>query len=186
MSEGQNSAAVMESFETVALPYMNDLYRAANSMMRHRQDAEDVLQETYLRAWRAFDRFEPGTNCRAWLFKILFNVIRNHRRKWFRWVVASEPETFEETMVYEPPVAQDLSDADILDAFRDLPPQFGEVVMLVDVYEFSYKEAHETLNVPMGTVMSRLSRGRQLLRERLTGTEACASYQRSAAVANLS
>jgi RNA polymerase sigma-70 factor (ECF subfamily) len=177
MSE-QASSIDPNSFEVVALPHMNDLYRAAHSMLRHRQDAEDVLQEMYLRAWRAFDRFEPGTNCRAWLFKILFNVIRNHRRKWFRLVLTSEPETFEETLVYEAPIAQDLSDDDILDAFQKLPPQFSEVVMLVDVYDFSYKEAHETLNVPIGTVMSRLSRGRQLLREHLTHSDTAAAYQR--------
>jgi RNA polymerase sigma-70 factor (ECF subfamily) len=178
MSEQTASVNPLESFEEVALPHMNDLYRAAHSMMRHRQDAEDVLQEMYLRAWRAFDRFEPGTNCRAWLFKILFNVIRNHRRKWFRLVLTSEPETFEETLVYEAPVAQDLTDDDILGAFQKLPPQFSEVVMLVDVYDFSYKEAHETLNVPIGTVMSRLSRGRQLLREHLVDSDAAAAFQR--------
>jgi RNA polymerase sigma-70 factor, ECF subfamily len=183
MSETPNSTDPPHSFETVALPHMNDLYRAAHSMMRHRQDAEDVLQEMYLRAWRAFDRFEPGTNCRAWLFKILFNVIRNHRRKWFRLVLTSEPETFEETMVYEPPIPQDLSDEEILDAFGKLPPQFREVVLLVDVYDFSYKEAHETLKVPIGTVMSRLSRGRQLLREQLAASEMAANYQRTATAA---
>jgi RNA polymerase sigma-70 factor (ECF subfamily) len=181
MSERAGSVDPLESFEAVALPHMNDLYRAAHSMLRHRQDAEDVLQEMYLRAWRAFDRFEPGTNCRAWLFKILFNVIRNYRRKWFRLVLASEPDTFEETMVYEPPVAQDLSDEEILAAFQKLPAQFSEVVMLVDVYDFSYKEAQETLSVPIGTVMSRLSRGRQLLREQLAGSEMAATYRRGEA-----
>ncbi len=180
MSEQATSADPSHSFEAVALPHMNDLYRAAHSMLRHRQDAEDVLQEMYLRAWRAFDRFQPGTNCRAWLFKILFNVIRNHRRKWFRLVFTSEPETLEETLVYEPPIAQDLSDDDILNAFQKLPPQFSEVVMLVDVYDFSYKEAHETLNVPIGTVMSRLSRGRQLLREQLVDSDAASAFQRCA------
>jgi RNA polymerase sigma-70 factor, ECF subfamily len=180
MSERASSTNPLDSFEQVALPHMNDLYRAAHSMLRHRQDAEDVLQEMYLRAWRAFDRFTPGTNCRAWLFKILFNVIRNHRRKWFRLVLTSEPETFEETMVYEPPIPQDLSDGEVLGAFEKLPPQFAEVVLLADVYEFSYKEVQETLGIPIGTVMSRLSRGRQLLRGHLSGTTVAASFERGA------
>jgi RNA polymerase sigma-70 factor (ECF subfamily) len=152
-------------------------------MLRHRQDAEDVLQEMYLRAWRAFDRFTPGTNCKAWLFKILFNVIRNHRRKWFRITLSVEPETFEETMVYEPPIPQDLSDDEILAAFEKLPPQFAEVVMLADVYEFSYKEVQETLGIPIGTVMSRLSRGRQLLRGHLVETSVASPFQRGAETA---
>jgi RNA polymerase sigma-70 factor (ECF subfamily) len=181
MNDGAGGNHPMDSFEAVALPHMNDLYRAAHSMLRHRQDAEDVLQEMYLRAWRAFDRFTPGTNCKAWLFKILFNVIRNHRRKWFRLTFASEPEIFEETMVFEPPIAQDLSDDEILTAFQKLPAQFAEVVMLVDVYEFSYKEAQETMDVPIGTVMSRLSRGRQLLRGHLAGASIVTTYQRGAA-----
>jgi RNA polymerase sigma-70 factor (ECF subfamily) len=84
-------------------------------------------------------------------------------------------------MVYEPPVAQDLSDEEILAAFQKLPSQFSEVVMLVDVYDFSYKEAQETLSVPIGTVMSRLSRGRQLLREQLAGSEMAATYRRGEA-----
>ena len=183
MNDGASSVNPWESFEAVALPHMNDLYRAAHSMLRHRQDAEDVLQEMYLRAWRAFDRFTPGTNCRAWLFKILFNVIRNHRRKWFRLTLMAEPDTFEETMVYEPPIPQDLSDDEILEAFQKLPPQFAEVVMLADVYEFSYKEVQETLGIPIGTVMSRLSRGRQLLRGHLAGSSVAATFQRGAVAA---
>ena len=177
---GQESTR-MHTFEDVALPHMNDLYRAACSMLRNREDAEDVLQEMYLRAWRAFESFTPGTNCKAWLFKILFNVIRNHRRKWFnKFVFTTEPEELEGTMVYQAPVAEKLSDEEILTAFEKLPGQFAEVVLLADVYEFSYKEVHETLNIPIGTVMSRLSRGRHLLRTHLTGSTVAATFQQSA------
>jgi RNA polymerase sigma-70 factor (ECF subfamily) len=171
----------IESFESVALPHMNDLYRAAYSMLRNKQEAEDVLQEMYLRAWRAFDRFTPGTNCKAWLFKILFNVVRNHRRKWFhRFTVTMETESLEGTMVYHEPVPEKLSDEEILAAFEKLPTQFAEVVMLADVYEFSYKEVHETLGIPIGTVMSRLSRGRQLLRAHLADSTVAATFREKA------
>lgn len=172
----------MHTFEEVALPYMNDLYRAACSMLRNREDAEDVLQEMYLRAWRAFDTFTPGTNCKAWLFKILFNVVRNHRRKWFhKFVFTTEPEELEGTLVYQAPVAEKLSDAEILAAFEKLPSQFAEVVLLADVYEFSYKEVQETLSIPIGTAMSRLSRGRQLLRTHLAGSSVASTFQHNAA-----
>ena len=172
----------IRSFESVAMPHMNDLYRAASSMLGNRTEAEDIVQETYLQAWKSFHRFTPGTNCRAWLFKILFHVIQHHRRKWFRFKFADGgEEILEQTMQYEPPVRQDLSDEDVLAAFREIPQAYCEVVLLSDVYEFSYKEIHETLDIPIGTVMSRLSRGRQLLRTRLADLAKTAGYQRKAA-----
>jgi RNA polymerase sigma-70 factor (ECF subfamily) len=158
----------MDSFESVALPHMNDLFRAASSMVGSRTEAEDLVQEAYLQAWKSFHRFEPGTNCRAWLFKILFHVIQHHRRRWFKFkFVADSEELLETTLVYEPPVADDLSDEEILAAFRKLPQAFAEVVLMADVYEFTYKEIQEALGIPIGTVMSRLSRGRQMLRAQL-------------------
>lgn len=170
------------SFESVAMPHMNDLYRAASSMLGNRTEAEDIVQETYLQAWKSFHRFTPGTNCRAWLFKILFHVIQHHRRKWFKFKFADGgEEILEQTMQYEPPVRQDLSDEDVLAAFREIPQAYREVVLLSDVYEFSYKEIHETLDIPIGTVMSRLSRGRQLLRTRLADLAKTAGYQSKAA-----
>jgi len=158
-----------EDFEAAALPHLNDLYRAASHIIGNRTEAEDLVQETYLQAWKSFDRFEAGTNCRAWLFKILFHVTQHHRRKWFRLRLTDEgDEIFEQTLVYEPPVAQDLSDEEVLQAFERIPQRYREVVLLSDVYDFKYKEIQETLGIPAGTVMSRLSRGRQLLRGQLT------------------
>jgi RNA polymerase sigma-70 factor (ECF subfamily) len=123
-----------------------------------------------LQAWKSFHRFEPGTNCRAWLFKILFHVIHHHRRKWYNSKLARESEEIlEQTIAYEPPVPQYLSDEDVLMAFEKIPEQYREVVLLADVQELSYKEVAEALDIPMGTVMSRLSRGRKLLREELSG-----------------
>jgi RNA polymerase sigma-70 factor (ECF subfamily) len=157
----------IQEFEAEALPHLEDLYRTAASILRNRTEAEDAVQEAYLQALKSFYRFTPGTNCRAWLFRILFHVISHHRRKWLGRLVFSEREEMEQTTVYTPPVSEELTDDEMLAAFRKLPRQFAEVVMLSDVQEFSYKEIQETLGIPIGTVMSRLSRGRQLLRAQL-------------------
>ncbi|HSF24209.1 MAG TPA: sigma-70 family RNA polymerase sigma factor, partial [Blastocatellia bacterium] len=131
----------------------------------------DLVQEAYLQAWKSFHRFESGTNCRAWLFKILFHVIQHHRRKWFNSKVVQESDDMllQDTVPYEPPARQHLSDEDVLAAFEKIPVQYREVVVLTDVQEFSYREVAATLGVPVGTVMSRLSRGRKLLRAELSG-----------------
>jgi RNA polymerase sigma-70 factor (ECF subfamily) len=154
-------------FEAEALPHLNDLYRAAASILHSRSEAEDAVQEAYLQALKSYQRFTPGTNCRAWLFRILFHVISHQRRKWFSRFVYNEREELEQTAVYVEPVAEELTDDELIRAFRKLPQQFAEVVMLADVQEFSYKEIQETLGIPIGTVMSRLSRGRQQLRAQL-------------------
>ena len=163
-SAAPNPAA---QFEAEALPYLNDLYRAAAAILHNRSEAEDAVQEAYFQALKSYQRFTPGTNCRAWLFRILFHVISHERRKWFSRFVYSEREELEQTAVYAEPVAEQLTDDELIQAFRKLPQQFAEVVMLADVQEFSYKEIQETLGIPIGTVMSRLSRGRQLLRAEL-------------------
>jgi RNA polymerase sigma-70 factor (ECF subfamily) len=146
---------------------MEEVYRAAASILRSRTEAEDAVQEAYLQALKSFDRYTPGTNCRGWLFRILFHVISHQRRKWLGRLVFSEREELEKTAVYVPSAAEQLTDDAMLAAFRKLPRRFAEVVMLSDVQEFSYKEIQETLGIPIGTVMSRLSRGRQLLRVHL-------------------
>jgi RNA polymerase sigma-70 factor (ECF subfamily) len=165
-------------FETEALPHLNDLYRAAAAITRSRTEAEDAVQEAYLQALRSYHRFAPGTNCRAWLFRILFHVISHQRRKWFGRFVHSDREVLEQSAVYVAPVPEELTDDDMIAAFRKLPPRFAEVVMLCDVQEFSYKEIQEALGIPIGTVMSRLSRGRQLLRSELANCAARAGIVR--------
>jgi RNA polymerase sigma-70 factor (ECF subfamily) len=155
-------------FEAAAVPHLQDLYRTAVHLVRDRTEAQDLVQNVYLQAWKAFHRFEPGTNCRAWLFKILFNEIRHYRRKWFANRTVSEGEqSLEETLPYEPPIPEEIKDEDVLAALNEIPAEFREVVLLADVHEFAYKEIAETLNVPAGTVMSRLSRGRKHLRLKL-------------------
>ncbi len=160
----------VEDFETAAMPHLNDLYRTALRVIGSSSEAEDLVQETYLQAWKSFERFEPGTNCRAWLFKILFHVIHHHRRKSYRISYLGEAETIlENTLVYEAPIPQHLSDEDILLGLQKIPEHYRKVVLLADVEEFSYKEIAETLTIPVGTVMSRLNRGRSQLRGHLAG-----------------
>jgi RNA polymerase sigma-70 factor, ECF subfamily len=158
-----------EDFESAAVPHLNDLFRTALRMLGNRSEAEDLVQEAYLQAWKSFHRFELGTNCRAWLYKILFHVIQHHRRKLYNRSAHDSDESVMETLAYDPPVPQDLRDEDVLAAFDKIPLHYREVVLLADVNEFSYKEVAETLSMPVGTVMSRLSRGRKLLRQELAG-----------------
>jgi len=128
------------------------------------------VQETYLQAWKSFDRFEAGTNCRAWLFKILVHTVFHQRRKWFHWRAVKESEEILEQTAAEPaPVPERMAAEEILRALDGLPADYRAAVVLADVEEFSYKEIAGILHVPIGTVMSRLSRGRKLLRERLSG-----------------
>lgn len=158
-----------ERFEVEAMPHLNDLFRTALRMTGERGHAEDVIQEVYLQAWRSFERFEAGTNCRAWLYKILFHCVSHQRRKWFRFPLLKENEEFLEANLVQPAaVAQEITDGEILAALDKLPSEFRSVVLLVDVEEFAYKEVAEILAIPIGTVMSRLSRGRGLLRKHLT------------------
>jgi RNA polymerase sigma-70 factor, ECF subfamily len=161
----------VEDFEAAALPHLADLYRSASLLVQNSPEAEDLVQEVYLEAWKSFHRFEPGTNCRAWLFKILFHRLHHLRR---RLIKASKMEGLadpadQDNFVAEPPVPQEIKDDDILLALGKVPPEFREVVLMADVQEFAYKEIAETLRIPVGTVMSRLSRGRGLLRRELAG-----------------
>ena len=157
-------------FEAAAVPHLNDLYRTAVHLVRDRTEAQDLIQNVYLQAWKSFHRFQPGTNCRAWLFTFLFNEIRHYRRRWFTNRMVPEGEqSLEETVAYEPPIPEQILDEDILNALDAIAPEFREVVLMADVHEFAYKEIAEVLNIPVGTVMSRLSRGRKHLRVKLAG-----------------
>lgn len=168
-------SATPEVFEAEALPHVNDLFRTALHVLGDREQAGDVVQEVFLQAWKSFARFEPGTNCRAWLFGILFNCIRHHRRKLFRFPLLKTNEEFLETnLTYTPEIPSELSDREILAALDAIPADYRTIVLLVDVEEFAYKEVAEIVAIPIGTVMSRLSRGRKMLRDRLT--EVAQSY----------
>src|SRR5690242_20050392 len=164
-----------ERFEMEVLPHLDAITRTAARVTGNRAHAEDLAQETFLQAWRSFDRFEPGTNCRAWLYKILFHCVSHHRRKWFRFPLLKEKEAFLEANLVQPaPMAEHVTDGEVLKALDEITADFRSVVLLVDVEEFAYKEVAAILSIPIGTVMSRLSRGRGLLRYRLA--EVARSY----------
>lgn len=175
------------AFETEALASLDSLYRTALRLSHNAADAEDLVQETYLKAFRAADQFETGTNLRAWLFTILHNTARNRFRDRARDTVAIDSEAVEraadagpvgasggrpetpETLLLRDTLAPELQAAIDL-----LPDAFRQAVWLRDVEEFSYAEIASMLDIPLGTVMSRISRGRQLLFERLNPTRVAA------------
>lgn len=160
--------AVWETFESEAMPHAHSLFRVALWLTRDHTTAEDLLQETLTQALSSFHRFTPGTNCRAWLVSIMY-----HRHSKKRWearrlhLVSDAHERISETIPFEPPTPQNVTDEEVLSALESLPRPFQEVVILADIEELSYKEIASATQVPVGTVMSRISRGRKLLRSRL-------------------
>jgi len=167
-------------FEALTLGYLDGLYAAALRLTRNERDAEDLVQDAMLRAYRFFDRFERGTNVRAWLFTILTNTFINkyRRRVKEREVVdAAASEGLHPQIVASPNAEQQLGPEalvvdrllsdDVLKAIDDLPIDFRMVVILADLQEFAYKEIAEILSCPVGTVMSRLFRGRRMLQKQL-------------------
>jgi len=159
-----HKAVTAEDFELAALPHRNNLYKSAVRATGNQAASEDLVQEVYLQAWKSFYRFEMGTNCHAWLFKILSNKIKHYYRKNYRFKLVNDSEKVLAVLVYEPPVAQNLSNEAVLASLEHLTSVYREAILLADVEEFSYKEICFILQVPIGTVMSRLSRGRKLLR----------------------
>ncbi len=157
------------------------VYGLARRVLTDESRAEDVVQEVYLQAWKSFDRFEPGTNLKAWLFRILTNAYINAYRKKQREPQKVSQDQIEDFDLYQelkdhdPDLARtpenivldSLVDSDILEAIEDLPEQFRLAVVLSDIEGFSYAEMAEIMDVPMGTVMSRLHRGRRALQKRL-------------------
>jgi RNA polymerase sigma-70 factor (ECF subfamily) len=167
-------------FEDEALPHLDSLYTMAIRLARNPDDASDLLQETVLRAYRFFHQFESGTNCRAWMLTILFNNFRNGYRKAAREQPASSADEFDrkveaESLRTDPAgsnpealLSGQAMEGEVENALAGLPGEFREALLLVDVEELSYQEVSGVLEVPIGTVKSRVSRGRALLREALT------------------
>jgi RNA polymerase sigma-70 factor (ECF subfamily) len=165
-------------FEREALPHAEGLFRLALWMVRDRSEAEDLVQETLSQALASFHRYKPGTNCRAWLSTILQHVRSNRWRARSREPVVSDPEErFAKTLPFVPPVPDELTDEDLLAALRRIPSQYQDVILLCDVQELTYKEIAAALDIPIGTVMSRLHRGRDLLRIELAGYRTGVSRQ---------
>jgi RNA polymerase sigma-70 factor (ECF subfamily) len=158
-----------EIFEMEAMRHINDLYRTARRLTRNETEADDLVQETYMQAWRSFGQYEVGTNCRAWLYKIMFNKYDHQRRKKF-----TQSKYFQEAdeLVFElaparTQVPDHLTDREVIAALENLPEHYRTVVLLADVNELDYKEVSALLSIPMGTVMSRLNRARTQLRRSL-------------------
>jgi RNA polymerase sigma-70 factor (ECF subfamily) len=157
-----------EDFDRLAFAHFRELRRVALRMCEDRETADDLVQETYLRAWRSFDKFEPGTNCRAWLFRIFFYVRSEYRRSQARKpLVFSLDHVKESVLPSRTDTSLDVTLKEMKHAFAELPEPFRIAVLLSDIEGLKYREIAEVLNVPVGTVMSRLSRGRQMLRARL-------------------
>jgi RNA polymerase sigma-70 factor, ECF subfamily len=171
---------VWAAFEAEALPHVDRLFRLAMWFERNRSEAEDLVQETMMQALQSFHRFQPGTNCRAWLSTILQHVRSNRRRARSRSPLVEDPDDqIARTIPFVPPPAQALSDEDILGALKRLPESFQEVIVLCDVEELTYREIAETLGIPMGTVMSRLHRARAVLRSELSALPAAPGRRRT-------
>jgi len=161
------------AFEGEVLPHADRLFRLAMWFVRNRDDAEDVVQETMMQALKSFHRFQPGSNCRAWLTTILQRVVSNRRRAAGRSIIVDDPDDrIAHTVPFIPPVPQELTDELVLGTLRQLPTTFQDVILLCDVEDLSYKEAAEALAIPVGTVMSRLHRGRAQLRTELAAADA--------------
>ncbi len=170
--------AARRTFEAEALGYLDQLYGAALRLTRNQADAEDLVQETYVKAFRAARQFKPGTNLKAWLFTILHNTFRNQRRDAGREPVEVDTDRVAGLAAPDPAAGpeQELVRAALDPALRAaldaLPEAYREAVWARDVDEFSYAEIADMLGVPIGTVMSRISRGRRMLYERLTSGDA--------------
>lgn len=179
MSSDAAASAGEDEFAREALSYVDSLYGTALRLTRRPADAEDLVQDTYLKAFRASAQFERGTNLKAWLFTILHNTFRNMRRQDVRNPVDADSETVEraadvlaQNQTPEQLLTRATLDADLQAALDALPETFRQAVWLRDVEEFSYAEIAGIVGVPIGTVMSRISRGRRMLYERLAGTRA--------------
>ena len=163
-----------DPFTTEALSYVDSLYGAALRLTRRPADAEDLVQDTYLKAFRSAAQFERGTNLKAWLFTILHNTFLNMRRHDGRNPVDVDSEVVEQAADMRPSqqtpeqlLTSATLDADLQSALDSLPDAFRQAVWLRDVEEFSYAEIAAMMQVPIGTVMSRISRGRRMLFERI-------------------
>lgn len=160
------------AFEAEAMPHVDRLFRLAMWMERDRREAEDLVQDTLVQALQSFHRYTLGTNCRAWLMTILQHVRSNRRRSKLRHAtVADVDDRLAETVPFVPPVPEHITDEDMLTALRGIPESYQNIILLCDIEDMTYKEIAEALKIPVGTVMSRLHRGRAALRKELAAVQ---------------
>jgi RNA polymerase sigma factor (sigma-70 family) len=160
----------LAGFEELAMPLFDSLYNLARWLAQNQNEAEDLVQETYLKAWRSFASFQPDTNFRAWIFRILRNTFLGSRSKleWRMTMGMESEEDLPATSATPESLLIGRCDMDAVQrAIEQLPVMYREVILLCDVEEASYREIAEILSIPMGTVMSRLARARKLVRESL-------------------
>ncbi|HWP49137.1 MAG TPA: sigma-70 family RNA polymerase sigma factor [Candidatus Limnocylindrales bacterium] len=174
----------LKTFEQITLPYLKDLYNFARKLTKNENDAEDLTQETYLRAFEKFDQFKPGTNAKGWLFAIMYHLFIDSRKKAenrYTFVemekaryINEDPTHFRNSFLCLDSTEEDLQKfltrvklEDIKNALNHLPEPYKTVMILRDFHGFSYREIAEITELPVGTVMSRLSRGRRLLKEKI-------------------
>jgi len=157
----------IEEFEAKAMPHLNDIFRVALRLAKNRSEAENLIEEVYLQAWRTFRLYESETNCRAWLFKILFSKFNHHRQKNITFEFAKDDDALRNPDFKPAVVAATLSDEEICSSLEYISPDFREPMLLAHVEEFSYEEITEILDIPLETVKSRISRGRVLMRSEM-------------------
>jgi len=176
---GPEPHAAPTGFEATILPHVDSVFRFAMWLIRDRTEAEDIVQETLTQALQSFHRFQPGTNARAWMLTILRHIRSNRLRTRHRRPEVVEADDRLDALPAVEVTPQQVTDEDVLSALKALPPGFQEVIVLADVEELSYKEIATVLEIPIGTVMSRIHRGRRLLRAALAEYAAAQGIGRS-------
>lgn len=187
----KTTARDRQAFQEEAIPHLDALYGTALRLTKSEEDAEDLIQETMLKAYRYFDKYEKGTNCKAWLFKIMTNTFINRYRKLqkrkeflvdddFRPLqeraVAPERTPFDDNYETQEQLFYKMFGDEVKSALEEIPVDFRMVVLLADLQDFAYKEIAEIMDCPIGTVMSRLYRGRRMLQARLADYASAQGY----------
>ena len=176
---GPEPHAAPAGFEATILPHVDSVFRFAMWLIRDRTEAEDIVQETLTQALQSFHRFQPGTNARAWVLTILRHIRSNRLRARHRRPEVVEADDRLDALPAVEVTPQHVTDEEVIAALKALPPGFQEVIVLADVEELSYKEIATVLEIPIGTVMSRIHRGRRLLRAALAEYAAAQGIGRS-------